>query len=50
MRSTLRDRWAGYLSVIVLIGLVGGLGLGSLAAGAPDTVVLLGLPGRNQPV
>ena len=32
MRSTLRDRWAGYLSVIILIGLVGGLGLGSLAA------------------
>ena len=32
MRSTFRDRWAGYLSVIILIGLVGGLGLGSLAA------------------
>ena len=32
MRSTVRDRWAGYLSVIILIGLVGGLGLGSLAA------------------
>ena len=31
MRSTVRDRWAG-LSVIILIGLVGGLGLGSLAA------------------
>ena len=31
-RSTFRHRWAGYLALIVLLGLVGGLGLGSLAA------------------
>ena len=32
IRSTFRRRWAGYLSLVVLVGLVGGLGLGSLAA------------------
>ena len=32
MRSTFRHRWGGYLALIVLVGLVGGLGLGSLAA------------------
>ena len=32
MRSTFRHRWAGYVSLILLVGLVGGLGLGSLAA------------------
>ncbi len=31
-RATLPRRWAGYLSLIVLVGLLGGLGLGSLAA------------------
>ena len=32
IRSTFGRRWAGYLSMVVLVGLVGGLGLGSLAA------------------
>jgi hypothetical protein len=32
IRSTFGRRWAGYLSLVVLVGLVGGLGLGSLAA------------------
>jgi hypothetical protein len=32
IRCTVRRRWAGYLSLVLLIGLVGGLGLGSLAA------------------
>ena len=32
VRATLRHRWGNYLSLIILIGLVGGLGLGSLAA------------------
>jgi hypothetical protein len=32
LQSTLRHRCGGYLAVIVLVGLVGGLGLGSLAA------------------
>jgi hypothetical protein len=31
-RSTFRHRWGGYLALIVLLDLVGGLGLGSLAA------------------
>ncbi len=31
-RSTFRHRWGGYLALIILLGLVGGLGLGSLAA------------------
>jgi hypothetical protein len=30
-RSTLRRRWGAYVALIVLVGLVGGLGLGSLA-------------------
>ncbi len=32
IRCTFRRRWAGYLSLVLLVGLVGGLGLGSLAA------------------
>jgi hypothetical protein len=32
LRATFRRRWAGYLAVALLIGLVGGLGLGSLIA------------------
>lgn len=32
IRSTFGRRWAGYLSLVLLVGLVGGLGLGSLAA------------------
>ena len=31
-RSTFRHRWSSYLSLILLVGLIGGLGLGSLAA------------------
>jgi putative ABC transport system permease protein len=30
-RSTFRRRWGGYLALVALVGLVGGLGLGSLA-------------------
>ena len=32
LRTTFRHRWGGYLSLIILVGLIGGLGLGSLAA------------------
>ncbi len=32
LRTTLRHRWGGYLSLVILVGLIGGLGLGSLAA------------------
>jgi len=32
VRATFRHRWSGYLSLVVLVGLVAGLGLGSLAA------------------
>ena len=32
MRTTFRHRWGGYLSLVVLVALIGGLGLGSLAA------------------
>jgi len=32
LRGTLRHRWGGYLSLVVLVALIGGLGLGSLAA------------------
>ena len=31
-RSTLRDRWGGYLALVLLLGLVGGLALGAIAA------------------
>ena len=31
-RSTFRHSWGGYLTLIILLGLVGGLGLGSLSA------------------
>ena len=31
-RTTLRQRWTGYLSLIVLVGLIGGVALGALAA------------------
>jgi hypothetical protein len=32
-RATLRSRWAGYVTVAVLVGLLGGLSLGAVAAG-----------------
>jgi hypothetical protein len=32
LRATFRRRWGGYVALVVLIGLIGGLGLGSLAA------------------
>jgi len=32
LRTTFRHRWGGYLSLIILVGLVAGLGLGCLAA------------------
>ena len=32
LRATFRHRWGGYLSLIILVGLIGGLGLGSLGA------------------
>jgi hypothetical protein len=31
-RATFRHRWASYLTIVVMVGLIGGLGLGSLAA------------------
>ena len=31
-RTTLRHRWTGYLSLIVLVGLIGGVAIGALAA------------------
>ncbi len=30
--TTFRDRWSAYLTIVVMVGLIGGLGLGSLAA------------------
>ncbi len=32
LRATFRQRWGGYLSLVFLIGLVGGLAMGSMAA------------------
>jgi hypothetical protein len=32
-RATFARRWGGYLSVVLLIGLVGGISMGSIAAG-----------------
>ena len=32
-RATLGRRWGGYLSVVLLVGLVGGIAMGSIAAG-----------------
>ena len=31
-RATLRSRWTGYLTIVVLVGLLGGVAMGSLAA------------------
>jgi hypothetical protein len=31
-RATFRQRWLGYIALVVMVGLIGGLGLGSLAA------------------
>ena len=31
-RSTLGDRWGGYLALVLLVGLIGGLALGAVAA------------------
>jgi hypothetical protein len=31
LRATFRHRWGGYLSLVILVALIGGLGLGSLA-------------------
>ena len=31
VRATLRHRWAGYLTIVLLIGLVGGLSMGAVA-------------------
>src|SRR5271170_6427318 len=30
-RATFRQRWAGYLSIVLLVGLVGGVAMGSIA-------------------
>jgi hypothetical protein len=30
-RATFRERWAGYLSIVLLVGLVGGVAMGSIA-------------------
>ncbi len=31
LRATFRQRWAGYLSIVLLVGLVGGVAMGSIA-------------------
>ena len=31
-RATFRARWAGYLSLLLLVGLLGGVAMGALAA------------------
>ena len=31
-RTTFGDRWSGYLSLVLLVGLVGGVSMGALAA------------------
>jgi FtsX-like permease family len=33
LRATWHDRWSGYLTIVVLVGLLGGLALGAMAAG-----------------
>ena len=32
LRATFRRRWGGYVSLVVFVAIIGGLGLGSLAA------------------
>ncbi|HTS98549.1 MAG TPA: FtsX-like permease family protein [Streptosporangiaceae bacterium] len=64
LRSTLGDRWPGYLAVTLLIGLIGGLALGAVAAARrtqsafpaylastspSDLTVLTGLSGVSAP-
>ena len=31
LRTTLNKRWSGYLTLVLLVGLVGGIGMGSIA-------------------
>ena len=42
--TTLAANWFGYLSIVVLVGLLGGLGMGAVA-GTADPVGLSDLPG-----
>ena len=49
-RATFRRRWAGYLTLVVLIGLVGGRGPGRRGRGAPHAVLLPHLPGEHPPL
>ena len=37
LRATFRHRWGGYLLLVILVALIGGLGLGSLAGPAART-------------
>ena len=62
-RSTLPDRWGGYLALVLLLGFVGGLAMGAVAAARrtqsafpaylastrpSDLTVLTGLSGRGR--
>ena len=45
-RATFGRQWGGYLSIVVLIGLLGGLAMGAVAGAAADSVCLPDLPLR----
>ena len=48
IRRTFRRRWAGYLSLVLLVGLVGWPRSGQPGRSPADAVVLLDLPRRDQ--
>ena len=48
-RATLGRRWGSYLTLVLLIGLVGGLGMGAIAAGSECASIGLWLRQAGPP-
>ena len=46
--ATVAPRRGAYLSLVLLVGLVGGVAMGAIAAGPAHPVVFPGLPGQHQ--
>ena len=50
LRATFGRRWSGYLAIVLLVGLLGGLAIGSIAAARRTQSVVPHLSGQHQPV
>ena len=48
LRATFRQRWAGYLSIVLLVGLVGGVAMGSIAGARRTQSTFAAYLSRNQ--